>query len=291
MAQGTVDKRFLTKSAKTASAGALLVLAVAAFLLVGCGGGSSDPSSASTAASGPTADADADSGAAGGGSDGASSGSADAASGAGPEGKDPAVATEAGATAGQSSPEGSASTGRHGPPVPQPTGEPAPKITPQQRREASVADIALRTTSAPPSTGGPQVLPPEFTCDGKNTSPALQWQGVPDGTAELALFAMNLRPANGTLFFDWAVAGLSPDLEAIEAGKLPRGAIVGRNSFGKQGYGICPPRGGEETYMFTLFALPEKLSPAQGFDPLVLRKEVLDRSGNVGLLALSYLRG
>jgi phosphatidylethanolamine-binding protein (PEBP) family uncharacterized protein len=101
---------------------------------------------------------------------------------------------------------------------------------------------------------------------------------------------MNLRPVNGTLFFDWAVAGLSPDLGAIEAGKLPKGAIVGRNSFGKKGYGICP-ESGEETYMFTLFALPKKLSPEQGFDPLTLRKEVTDTSGNVGLLALSYLRG
>jgi Raf kinase inhibitor-like YbhB/YbcL family protein len=152
-----------------------------------------------------------------------------------------------------------------------------------------VANISLRTSSSPPSAGGPQALPPEFTCDGKNTSPALQWQGVPEGTAELVLFAMNLRPVEGKLFFDWAVGGLSPELDAIEAGKLPKGAVAGRNSFGKSGYGICP-ESGSETYMFTLFALPKKLSPAQGFDPLVLRKEVLNTSGNVGLLALSYLR-
>jgi phosphatidylethanolamine-binding protein (PEBP) family uncharacterized protein len=83
---------------------------------------------------------------------------------------------------------------------------------------------------------------------------------------------------------------LGPELDAIEAGKLPKGAVAGRNSFGKNGYEICPESGGE-TYMFTLFALPEKLSPAQGFDPVALRKEVLDASGNVGILALNYLRG
>ena len=154
-----------------------------------------------------------------------------------------------------------------------------------------MADISLETPSSPPSaTGGPQALSAQYTCDGKNTSPALRWQGVPGGTAELVLFAMNLRPVNETLFFDWAVAGLSPDLEEIPAGKLPEGAVVGRNSFGKTGYGICP-QGGEETYMFTLFALPKKLSPAQGFDPLALRKSVAGASGNVGLLALSYVRG
>lgn len=289
MAQGTVAKRFLTNSAKTASAGAILVLAVVA-LLTGCGGGS-DGSSTSTAAGGPTADAEPPAGKVGAGPGGTSSGPSEASPGAGAAGGKDSSGTAAGDAAPGQSPKGSSSTGRHGPPVPQPTGEPAPKITPQQRREASVANISLRTTSAPPSSSaGPQVLPAEFTCDGKNTSPALQWRGVPDGTAELVLFAMNLRPVNGTLFFDWAVAGISPDLEALEAGRLPKGAVPGRNSFGKRGYGICPPQGEEETYMFTLFALPEKLSPAPGFDPVSLRKEVLDTSGNVGLLALSYLR-
>jgi hypothetical protein len=43
--------------------------------------------------------------------------------------------------------------------------------------------------------------------------------------------------------------------------------------------------------MFAVYALPRKLSPASGFNPTDLRKEVLDNSGNVGLLALNYVRG
>ncbi len=149
--------------------------------------------------------------------------------------------------------------------------------------------MTLQSPSSQPSSGGPQTLPAEYTCDGKNTSPALSWQGVPPGTAELALLAMNIQPVAGKLFFDWAVAGLSPELEEIEAGKLPKGAVVGRNSFGKVAYGICP-EGSGETYMFTLLALPKKLSPGQGFDPLAFRRAALEASGNAGLLALSYLR-
>jgi hypothetical protein len=149
--------------------------------------------------------------------------------------------------------------------------------------------MTLQSPSSQPSSAGPQALPATYTCDGKGTSPALRWQGVPQGTAELVLFAMNVQPVNGKLFFDWAAAGLSPELAEIEAGKLPRGTVMGRNSFGKAGYEICP-EGSGETYMFTLFALPKKLSPAQGFDPLALRQEVLNTSGNVGLLALSYAR-
>lgn len=150
--------------------------------------------------------------------------------------------------------------------------------------------MTLESPSSQSSSAGPQTLPSTYTCDGKGTSPALSWHGVPAGTAELVLFAMNVQPVDGKLFFDWAVAGLSPELEEIEAGKLPKGAVVGRNGFGKTGYEICP-EGGGETYIFTVFALPKKLSPAPGFDPSALRREVLGASGNVGLLALSYTRG
>ncbi len=180
--------------------------------------------------------------------------------------------------------------GKHGPHIAQPKGEQEPGITPQQRQEATVASMAVESPSSQGSSGGPQALPATYTCDGKGTSPALRWQGVPQGTAELVIFTMNIQPVEEKLFFDWAVAGLSPDLTEVEAGKLPRGAVVGRNSFGKAGYEICPPSGAE-TYMFTVFALPEKLSPSQGFDPSALRTKVLDISGNVGLLALSYTRG
>lgn len=153
-----------------------------------------------------------------------------------------------------------------------------------------MASMRLDSPSVPPSSGGPGALPVQYTCDGKNTSPALHWQGVPAGTAELALFAMNLQPVQGKLFFNWAVAGIDPALEEIKAGQLPKGAVVGRNSFGKVDYELCP-EGSGETYMFALFALPKKLSPGRGFDPLALRKEVTDTSGSVGLLAVNYTRG
>jgi phosphatidylethanolamine-binding protein (PEBP) family uncharacterized protein len=153
-----------------------------------------------------------------------------------------------------------------------------------------VADIRLDSPSVPPSSGGPGPLPVQYTCDGKSTSPALHWQGVPQGTAELVLFAMNIQPVQGKLFFNWAVGGIDPALTEIKAGQLPKGAVVGRNSFGKVGYELCP-EGSAETYMFALFALPKKLSPSRGFDPLALRKEVTDTSGNVGLLAVNYARG
>jgi phosphatidylethanolamine-binding protein (PEBP) family uncharacterized protein len=268
------------KPAKTASAGILLALAVAALALSGCGGGSSEATSSSSSSTEATSSDAAGAVAPGGATEGAAgTGAASAAdvsgSGAG----------------GSAAPGGqpTAAGGKHGSPVPRPKGEPEPGITAQQRREATVASMTLESPSSQASGGGPQTLSAEYTCDGKSTSPALRWQGVPSGTAELVLFAMNIQPVEGKLFFDWAVAGLSPELEEIEAGKLPKGAVVGRNGFGKNGYEICP-EGAGETYMFTLFALPQKLSPGQGFEPVALRKAVAGVPGDVGLLALSYAR-
>jgi phosphatidylethanolamine-binding protein (PEBP) family uncharacterized protein len=277
----------LIKSAKATSARVFLALVLAALVLVGCGGGSSDSSTSSSAA------ADASGGSGSGSPSSANAKGSDAANhaGTGSEAGGSQAGGADGSTGAGSQGEGHGREGgKQGSRIAQPKGEPEPGITPQQRREATVASMTLESPSSLASSAGPQALPATYTCDGKGTSPALRWQGVPQETAELVIFAMNIQPVEGKLFFDWAVAGLSPELEEIEAGKLPRGAVVGRNSFGKAGYEICPPSGAE-TYMFTVFALPKKLSPASGFDPSALRKEVLDSSGNVGLLALNYTRG
>jgi len=276
------------KPTRTASARIVLALAVAALVLGGCGGGSSDNSSSSstsadTASSGaPSSGASSSDGASNTASSDASGGPGSAASGA-----NEGAAAGGGSGAGGGQPSTGGKQGSH---VPQPKGAPEPGITPQQRQEATVASMTLQSPSSQASSGGPQMLPAEYTCDGKNTSPALRWQGVPEGTAELVLFVMNVQPVGGKLFFDWAVARLSPELKEIEAGKLPKGAVAGRNSFDETGYKICP-EGKGETYMFTLFALPKKLSLGQSFEPLFVRKMVTDISGNVGLLALGYARG
>jgi phosphatidylethanolamine-binding protein (PEBP) family uncharacterized protein len=264
----------------TASAGIILALAVAALALAGCGGGSSDDSSSGSSETSSSSSS--------------SSGSSSAATSGGASGEaaSGAPSTKEGTSSGGAAavPGGQSSSGsKHGPPIAQPKGAPERGITPQERKEVTVASMTLQSPSSQASGGGPQALSAEYTCDGKGTSPALRWQGVPPGTAELVLFAMNVQPVDGKLFFDWAVGGLSPDLEEIEAGKLPKGTVTGRNSFGKVGYEICPE--GSETYMFLLFALPQKLSPSQGFEPLALRKAATELSGNAGLLALSYTRG
>jgi phosphatidylethanolamine-binding protein (PEBP) family uncharacterized protein len=245
-----------------------------ALLLSGCGGGSSEPGSAST-----SPDAAAAAGQGGGGS------SAAAGSAAAKAKQAKAQSPTPGAPAGTEGPSGPGQ--KHGERIVPPKGAPEQAPTPSEVAHATVADMTLQSPAILASEGNPGSLAPTYTCDGKGSWPALSWQGVPPGTAELALFVMNVQPVDEQLFVDWAVAGLDPGLEGIKAGELPKGAIVGTNGFGKADYEICPSGQGE-IYMFALYALPRRLSPKRGFDARELRKEVLAVSGDVGLLPALY---
>ncbi len=282
MAQRTGAERFLAPAAKTASAGLCLALAALVLLLCGCGGGSSDPQTASTA--GQAADpapggASADSP--------ASSESSPGDSGSPPAAQAAEKAAAAGGAGLPGSTPGSGAGAKHGPHITPPKGQREPEPTPQEKAEATVADMTLQSPAIH-SQEGP--LTYTYTCDGRDLSPPLNWSGVPAGTKELILYVMNGQPVGGRLFFDWAVAGLDPATGGIEIGKLPPGAVVGTNSFGERGYSICPSPGSAETYIFALFALPKALSPQKGFDPRPLREETLAISRNVGLLITAYAR-
>ncbi len=154
-------------------------------------------------------------------------------------------------------------TGAQSPSSPGSTGS-APKQSGARSGRPPAVSIQLSVVGLGP---GPSfALPKAYTCDGADTSPAVQWSAVPHGTAELALFIVNLTPINGAAFFDWAVAGLSPSSHGISAGALPAGAVAGTNSFGKLGYSICPAKGTGESYIARLVALPRPLAAKPGFD-------------------------
>jgi len=261
------------RRAKKARVGGILLptLALAAVLaLAGCGEGSD---SSGTTPAGATASA---------GESESATGKPDANREAGAA----SVRAGSGKSAGAGSEDGRQSSGSmQSSKVPQSPGEREPGITPEQRRKATTASVTL----ASPSFAGGAQLPVRYTCDGKNESPPLQWAGLPSEAAELVLFALNMNPVNEALFFDWAVAGLDPSLDSIEAGELPAGAVEGKNSFGNRGYSLCPP-GKSENYIFLLYAIPKALDPKPGFDPLPLREEVVRQSGNVGLLSAIYTR-
>jgi Raf kinase inhibitor-like YbhB/YbcL family protein len=106
-------------------------------------------------------------------------------------------------------------------------------------------------------------IPTTYTCDGRNISPPLSWSGAPDGTQGYALLVEDPDAPHGTFdhWFVYNMPGAETGLrEAIPASdRLENGALQGRNSFGKIGYGgPCPP-GGTHRYFFRLFALDTAL--------------------------------
>ncbi len=105
-------------------------------------------------------------------------------------------------------------------------------------------------------------IPSKFSCDGANTSPALQIAEVPSGAKSLALIVDDPDAPSG-LFTHWAVWNISPQTNAIAEGSAPKG-VHGTNDFGKSGYGgPCPPSG-THRYYFKVFALDRELNLPSG---------------------------
>jgi len=100
-------------------------------------------------------------------------------------------------------------------------------------------------------------IPSEFTCDGRDVSPQLSWEAVPAGTESFAL-SVSDPDAPGGAFIHWLVYDIPKDVNSIERGSVPKGAVEVENDFGKKRYGgPCPPSG-THRYIFTLYALDTK---------------------------------
>ena len=127
---------------------------------------------------------------------------------------------------------------------------------------------ALRIELVSPGFGDGQMIPQANTCDGRDSSPELQWSAVPDETRSLALIVDDPDAPGGT-FTHWVLYNLPPDRHEITENMpqdetLPNGARQGVNDFGKTGYGgPCPPSG-THRYYFTLYALDTELDLPPG---------------------------
>jgi Raf kinase inhibitor-like YbhB/YbcL family protein len=121
-----------------------------------------------------------------------------------------------------------------------------------------------------------QAVPKQFTADGKNVSPPLQWGDPPDGTKSFALIAEDPDAPRGT-WTHWVLFNLPADKRSLEEGvpaegTLPGGARQGSNDFGKLGYGgPSPPAGKPHRYYFKLYALDAELN----LPPGATKKQVL----------------
>jgi phosphatidylethanolamine-binding protein (PEBP) family uncharacterized protein len=130
-----------------------------------------------------------------------------------------------------------------------------------------------------------------YTCDGAGESPPLIWRHLPQGTPEVVVYmAVNQGPVHGRYRIVWAVAGLDPTLHGLSAGRLPAGAVVGRNSLGKNAYTVCPPKGTSQKYVLVLFALKHRLHLHAGFDAPGMLGRLLQNSEKLTTAHATYRR-
>ena len=109
-----------------------------------------------------------------------------------------------------------------------------------------------------------QAIPKQYTCDGINISPPLEWSGVPKTAKTIAIICDDPDAPVGT-WVHWVLYNLPADkiglIENTPATEtLSGGGVQGTNDFKKIGYGgPCPPSG-THRYFFKLYALDAELS-------------------------------
>ncbi len=104
-------------------------------------------------------------------------------------------------------------------------------------------------------------IPEKYTCDGKNASPPLTIDNIPDNTKSLVLIVDDPDAPSGT-FTHWIVWNIPPNIHNIREFDKP--GVVGTNDFGKIDYGgPCPPSG-THRYFFNVYALDKELELSEG---------------------------
>lgn len=112
-----------------------------------------------------------------------------------------------------------------------------------------------------------QPIPPQYSCEGKNISPPLEWTGAPGNAASLALIVQDPDAPKG-VWTHWIVFDLPADASGLPedaASFVAVNARQGVNDFKHASYnGPCPPAGKAHRYFFKIFALDTKLDLPSG---------------------------
>ena len=125
--------------------------------------------------------------------------------------------------------------------------------------------MALHLTS--PAFSHTGEIPREYTCDGENVSPALEWKGLPPGCGSLALIVDDPDApdpkAPKMTYVHWVLYDIPTSEVRIGRGGSPKGARDGKNDWKRTGYGgPCPPIG-RHRYFFKAYALDAMLGDLQ----------------------------
>jgi hypothetical protein len=131
------------------------------------------------------------------------------------------------------------------------------------------------------STG--QMMPRDYSPDGRNVSPPLAWRGLPEGTRQLAVICQDHGAGNPPPWVHWIIynipattTGLPEGIPFDSGDPMPaglQGATQGGNGWGLSMYrGPAPPGGTVHHYDFAVLALDVELD----LPPGLTRSELLE---------------
>ena len=137
-------------------------------------------------------------------------------------------------------------------------------------------------------------IPRNYTCQGKDISPALKWSGLPNGTKSVALIVDDPDApdpaAPKRVWVHWVLYNIPPNAtglaEAVSATTLPAGSREGKNDWDRTGYGgPCPPIG-RHRYFHKLYALdvvlPDLKQPTKADLLKAMEGHVLEQAELIG---------
>ena len=162
-----------------------------------------------------------------------------------------------------------------------------------QAAESATKSVISLTSSA---FAEGAAIPQEYTCQGKDISPALKWSGVPAETKSLALIMDDPDAPMGT-WVHWVLYDLAPSMTELPEGLSAKEHIAagsgkeGVNDFKRLGYGgPCPPAGKPHRYFFKLYALDTMLDLKPGAKKKDLERAMEKHILGQGQLMATYKR-
>ena len=125
---------------------------------------------------------------------------------------------------------------------------------------ACISNSGTGLTLSSPNFSDGGSLPVEFTCNGEDISPELEWSGAPTNSKSFALIMQDPDAPGGVfthwMIYDMAISMIYLPKRMSPMAKVMGGSMQGTNDFGDVGYGgPCPPPGETHHYVFTLYAL------------------------------------
>lgn len=146
-----------------------------------------------------------------------------------------------------------------------------------------LVETASFTLESPDFQNG-RALPDRFARQHGNQQPTLRFTHVPEGTRSLALIVEDPDAPAG-VWTHWLLANIPPEAKRLGNG-LPRGVIIGKNSWGATQYDGPQPPSGMHHYIFRALALDRQLDLKPGFS-----RRDLERASADHVLATAQLVG